>query len=188
MRNKDITFLLQQANLGDRDVLNDVYISLYGEIKKIAQFQINKLQTGETITPTVLAHECYIKMLKQNSIKMKDSKHFLNCLSISMRQLLVDIYRAKISPKRKSNAITQNMTDVIGDADIDFKILELDHLLNKIEKINSQCAEVLNFKLILTMTFPEIAQVMNLSERQIKRIWSQGKSLLMVLAEDKSSS
>ena len=184
MSKHDITILLQQANAGDLDVLSEIYSKLYGDIKKIAQFQINKLQTGQTITPTVLAHECYLKMLKLNDVRMKDRKHFLNCLSISMRQLLVDIYRAKLSPKRNFEAMTQSMTDIVGTEDIDFRILELDQLLNKVEEINKLCAQVLNFKLILTMTFPEIAEVMDMSERQIKRIWVQGKSLLMVLSED----
>ena len=57
-----ITLLLQQVSDGDKQVLNDVYQLMYTEIKSIASYQLKHLNTGQTITPTVLAHECYIKM------------------------------------------------------------------------------------------------------------------------------
>ena len=181
-KNEPITQLLHKVNTGQKELLSDIYARLYDEIKQIAQFQIAKLNTGQTITPTVLAHDCYIKLTQQNSINIHDSKHFLNCLSISMRQLLIDVYRTKLKSKSLENNAKQNFSQYIGEHDIDFKIIELDLLLRKIEKINDNCAQVLNYKLILAMTFPEIAKVMGLSERQVHRIWQQAKALLMALA------
>jgi RNA polymerase sigma factor (TIGR02999 family) len=182
MHQEPITILLQRVNSGEKELLNDIYARLYADIKQIAQFQINKLNTGETITATVLANDCYLKILKQNNINISSSKHFLNCLSISMRQLLIDVYRSKLSSKNAHKEIIHNFSQVVGETNVDFKILELDHLLNKIEKINANCAQVLNYKLILAMTFPEIAQAINKSERQVMRIWVQAKTLLMALA------
>ncbi len=183
MVKKDITILLQRVNSGEKELLNDVYSRLYDDIKQVAKYQINKLQTGQTMTPTVLAHECYLKLIKQNDVKLKDSKHFLNCLSISMRQLLVDVHRAKISNKRQHDKIVDNLSQVIGEKNIDFKILELDQLLEKVNIIDPQSAMVLNYKIILAMTFKEIAVAMDLSVRQVKRVWSHGKSLLMMLSK-----
>ncbi|MCF6317878.1 MAG: ECF-type sigma factor [Proteobacteria bacterium] len=184
MSEQAITLLLQRVKAGEKELLNDIYSRLYTDIKSIAQFQINKLNTGGTITPTVLAHDCYIKLLKQNKVNIKDSGHFLNCLSISMRQLLIDVYRSKLTAKNQHIDITQDFGEIQGDTDIDFKILELDRLLDKIDKINPVFAEILNYKLILSMTFSEIAEVMGKSERQIIRIWNQAKSLLMALSKD----
>lgn len=184
MSEQAITVLLQRVKAGEKELLNDIYSRLYADIKNIAQFQINKLNTGETITPTVLAHDCYIKLLKQNKVNVKDRGHFLNCLSISMRQILVDVYRSKLTAKNQHIDVTQSFGEIKGDTDIDFKILELDRLLVKINKINSRFADVLNYKLILSMTFPEIAKVINKSERQTIRIWNQAKSLLMALSID----
>ncbi len=184
MSEQAITVLLQRVKAGEKELLNDVYSRLYADIKNIARFQINKLNTGETITPTVLAHDCYLKLLKQNKVNVKDSAHFLNCLSISMRQLLIDVYRSKLTAKNQHIDVTREFGEIQGDTDIDFKILELDRLLDKIEKINPAFAEILNYKLILSMTFSEIAEVMGKSERQIIRIWNQAKSLLVALSKD----
>ncbi|MCF6205823.1 MAG: ECF-type sigma factor, partial [Sulfurovum sp.] len=107
-----------------------------------------------------------------------------NCLSISMRQLLIDVYRSKLTAKNQHIDVTQEFGEIKGDTDIDFKILELDRLLDKIGKINPVFAAILNYKLILSMTFSEIAEVMDKSERQIIRIWNQAKSLLVALSKD----
>ncbi len=185
MSEQAITVLLQRVKAGEKELLNDIYSRLYADIKNIAQFQINKLNTGETITPTVLAHDCYIKLLKQNKVNIKDSSHFLNCLSISMRQLLIDVYRSKLGSKHNHIDFTQEFGEVPGTTDIDFKILELDRLLAKVQKINKSYATILNYKIILSMTFPEIAKVIGKSERQTIRIWNQAKSLLVALSREK---
>jgi len=184
MSKEPITILLQRVNAGDKQLLNEIYSRLYDEIKGIARFQINKLNTGKTITPTVLAHDCYLKVIKQNNINIHDSQHFLNCLSISMRQLLIDVYRSKLTAKNQHIDISQEFGGIKGDTNVDFKILELDRLLGKINNINKNFAEILNYKLILSMTFPEIAKVINKSERQTIRIWNQAKSLLVALSND----
>jgi RNA polymerase sigma factor (TIGR02999 family) len=187
MEKEPITVLLQKVKSGDNALLSDIYTRLYDDIKQIAQFQIDKLNTGETITPTVLTHDCFIKLTQQNEINIKNSQHFLNCLSISMRQLLVDVYRSKLRFKRAHQNMTRNMTQIVGDEDIDFKILELDFLLDKVHKIDQVYAEILNYKLILAMTFSEISQAIDKSERQTIRIWNQAKALLLALSKQNFS-
>jgi RNA polymerase sigma factor (TIGR02999 family) len=184
MSDQAITVLLQRVKAGEKQLLNDIYSRLYADIKIIAQFQINKLNTGQTITPTVLAHDCYLKIAKQNNINIENSSHFLNCLSISMRQLLIDVYRSKSSLKKQYFTATKDYNDITGSTDIDFKIIELDRLLDKVAKINIKYSEILNFKIILSMTFPEIAKITGQSERNVIRIWNQAKTLLTVLAND----
>ena len=101
-----------------------------------------------------------------------------------MRQLLIDVYRSKLTAKNQHIDITKEFVEIKGDTDIDFKILELDRLLVKIDKINSSFAEILNYKLILSMTFTEISKIISKSERQTIRIWNQAKTLLVTLAKD----
>lgn len=187
MSDQSITVLLQRVNAGEKELLNEIYSKLYADIKTIAQFQINKLNTGHTITPTVLAHDCYLKIAKQNNINVENSSHFLNCLSISMRQLLIDVYRSKSSLKKQHFIATQDYNDITGSDDIDFKILDLDRLLNKIAKINGKYSEVLNYKIILSMTFFEISEVTGQSERNVIRLWNQAKTLLTALAKDNNN-
>ncbi len=146
--------------------------------------QISKLRTGETITPTVMANECYIKLAKQNHINLDNKRHFLNYLAKSMRLLLIDIIRAKSSIKRKHLTVTKNYSLVEGAQDVDFNFLEVDLLLKKVERVNVKYSEILEYKLIFNLTFKEISQLIDKSERQVMRIWKQAVTLIMVLSKE----
>ena len=176
-----ITVLLQQSELGDSEVLNDVYELLYEDIKSIAGFQLKQIQSGETITPTVLAHECYLKIIQTQDLPIENRRHFLNCLARSMRLYLIDVLRAKQSKKRQAIQVSKHLTEFVGNADVSFKLIEVDLALDKVEKIDEQLAEILQHKLIFNLTFKEIALVLGLSERHVMRLWKQAKALLLAI-------
>lgn len=184
MTEPDITVLLQKLSLGEKDRLDDVYTSLYDEIKRIALHQISHLNSGETITPTVIANECYLKLAKQSEINLSSKRHFLNYLAKTMRLMLIDIIRSKSSGKRSHAGIDDNISLVVGDKDVDIKWLEIDQLLDKIERINPQFSEILQHKLIFNLTFREIAELMGISERQVMRLWKQATTLITALSNN----
>ena len=184
MPNHQVTELLNQSKLGDAQVLNDVYEILYDDIKVVAGYQLKQINTGETITPTVLAHECYLKLYQTNRISVENRRHFLNCLAQSMRMYLIDVLRAKKSQKRHAKQVAIQLTEFVGNDDVSFKLIEIDLALNQIEKIDPRLAEILQHKLIFNLTFNEIAEVCELSERQVMRLWKQAKALLIAMTGD----
>ena len=184
MSTHSITVLLQKLSKGETNLLDDVYSQLYKEIKAIALNQINQLNTGSTITPTVIANECYIKLAKKNNINLSNKRHFLNYLAKSMRLLLIDILRSKSSKKRQHIAIEENFSLVIGDEDVNLEWLEIDLLLKKIERINIEYSQLLEYKLIFNLTFKEISTLIHKSERQVMRLWNQAVTLIMALSKE----
>ncbi len=179
MYNHQVTALLNQSRAGDVNVLNDVYEILYDDIKAVAGFQLKQINTGETITPTVLAHECYLKLYRTDHIPIENRRHFLNCLARSMRMYLIDVLRAKQTQKRHVENGYEGLTELVGTDDISFKLIEIDLALDKVEKIDHQLAEILQHKLIFNLTFKEIAAVFDISERHVMRLWKQAKALLI---------
>ncbi|MFC3194466.1 ECF-type sigma factor [Marinicella sediminis] len=182
----EITVLLNQVTLGDKEVLNEVFARLYGEIRAIAGYQLKQLNPGQTITPTVLANECYLKLYQAQHIPIESKRHFLNCLSKSMRLYLIDVLRAKSSQKRQELGISHQLTDLVGAEDVSLKLIELDKWLNQIEQVDAVLAEVLHHKLIFNLTFSEMASAMDKSERQVMRLWKQAKALLLAMSEETS--
>lgn len=187
MADHQVTALLNQSKLGNVHALNEVYEILYDDIKAVAGFQLKQLQTGQTITPTVLAHECYLKLYQIKHIPIENRRHFLNCLARSMRMYLIDVLRAKQSQKRHAFQAADRLTDLVGSEDVSFKLIEIDLALNKIEKIDPQLAEILQHKLIFNLTFKEIAEVLSMSERHVMRLWKQAKALLIAMLSDEAS-
>ncbi len=167
--------------MGNKQVLDQVYELLYTEIRSIAGYQLKRLKTGETITPTVLANECYLKINQNKDFRPSNKRHFLNCLSQSMRGFLVDSLRAQNSAKRKGQNVDTGITEMIGDQDVSFRLMDIDIMLEKMQEINVQLTEVVQYKLLFSLTFIEIADILQISDRQVKRRWKQGKALLLSL-------
>ena len=184
MTTQSITVLLDKIGKGEKDLLDDVYSQLYAEIKAIAYNQIKQLKTGQTITPTVMANECYIKLAKKNNINLSNKRHFLNYLAKSMRLLLIDILRSKSSKKRQHITSNQTFSSMIGDDDVNLEWLEIDILLKKIERINVEYSQLLEYKLIFNLTFKEISELVNKSERQVIRNWNNATALILALSKE----
>jgi RNA polymerase sigma factor (TIGR02999 family) len=187
MASGEVTALLNQVQAGKTHKLNEVYALLYAEIKSIAGYQLQRLHSGQTITPTVLAHECYLKLLKSEQVSVENKRHFLNCLSKTMRQFLIDSLRAKSSQKRKGQQVNNGLTEYIGDEDVSFKLIEIDRMLEQVEQVDYKLAELLHYKLIFNLSFKEIAAVIEQSERQVMRYWKQAKSLLIAMLNNGES-
>lgn len=184
MTTSSITVLLEKLGQGDKSLLDDIYSELYEEIKAVAYNQIKQLKTGQTITPTVVANECYIKLSKTNNINVSNKRHLLNYLAKSMRLLLIDILRQKSSNKRNHLITSQSFSMVMGDDDINLEWLEIDLLLKKIERINVEYSELLEYKLIFNLTFKEISELIDKSERQVIRIWNNASALITALSKE----
>ena len=157
------------------------------KLKPLQQIKSVNLNTGETITPTVMANECYLKLAKKNKIDISNKRHFLNYLAKSMRLLLIDILREKSTAKRKFIESTKSINIIEGQENINFDFLEVDRLLEKIEKINPEYSEMLQFKLIFNLTFKEISELLQKSERQVMRVWTHATTLIMALSKDSRS-
>lgn len=184
MTTSSITVLLEKLGKGNKDLLDEIYSKLYSEIKAIAFNQIKQLKSGQTITPTVMANECYIKLAKKNNINLSNKRHFLNYLAKSMRALLIDILRSKSSNKRQHITSEQSYSMVIGEDDVNLEWLEVDLLLKKIERINVEYSQLLEYKLIFNLTFKEISELVKKSERQVMRNWNNAITLIMALSKE----
>ncbi len=181
MTTSEVSALLNEAKDGDPIIFNKIYELLYAEIKSIASFQLSHLYAGQTISPTVLAHECYLKLMKNKNITFENKRHFLNCMTKAMRLYLIDTLRAKSSQKRKVHQVDIEITGFVGDEDVSFKLMEIDRMLDMVEQIDAKMSELLHYKLIINLSFKEIADVFQQSERQTMRQWKQAKALLIAM-------
>lgn len=177
-----ITELLNDSLSGNEQALGQVYELLYSEIKSIARIQLSRLQPGQTITPTVLVNECFLRIQKNQSFEAVNKKHFMNCLALCMRRYLIDQLRSQKSAKRDGQPVDHSITEVVGTEDVCCHLFDLELLLNKVMQIDPQLAEVLQYKLFLNLTFKEMSGVLEVSEKQLKRRWKQAKILILTIS------
>jgi RNA polymerase sigma factor (TIGR02999 family) len=179
--NKKLIQLFEKIQNGDLSQIDEVYSILYNDIKAIAAYQINLVNSGETVTPTVLANECYLKLIKAKNIPSHDRRHFMQYLSKSMRSFLLDTIRAKNSLKRNGLQMDASISQYVGLDDIDIRFMDIDRMLNLVDEVDHVLAEILQYKLIFNLTYIEIGDLLNKSDRHIQRLWKRAKSLLIAL-------
>ncbi len=181
--NNQITQILR-GEVNSRDTLNQVFKLMYPEIKYLANAQLARLNTGQTITPTVLVNECYMKLSKPDKLSFENRKHFICTVAKCMRQFLVDRVRKNMRLKRAGEISQEPITQIMGASDVDFKLLEIDEILTKLEHIDPDMAELAELRFFSGHSLQEIADINNVSKRTIIRKWKVTKTFIISLVDD----
>ncbi|VAW36893.1 hypothetical protein MNBD_GAMMA01-2151 [hydrothermal vent metagenome] len=179
MKNQ-ITKILSQQVKG-RDTLDQIFNLMYPEIKKLANAQLSRLNTGQTITPTVLVNECYMKLAKPSNLSFENRKHFICTVAKCMRQFLVDKVRKNMRLKRAGAISHEPITQIIGEQDVNFKLLEIDEIITKLELIDVDMAQLAELRFFSGHSLQEIADFQKVSKRTIIRKWNMTKSFITTL-------
>jgi len=182
-----ITILLNQTKSKSKTDLDHIYALLYQEIKAVAQNQLAHVHNNNTISATVLAHECYLKLLQTENPNHQDRKHLLNYLAKAMRRFLIDQIRSKNRVKRKGS-LRYEVSQILGADDVEINVIEIDRLIDILAEVDAHLAELFEQKVIFNFTFKELADIFGLSERQVIRQWNQAKTLILTLIENQDGS
>jgi len=183
MKNQITKILSGKVN--GRDTLDQVFNLMYPEIKKLANAQLARLNTGQTITPTVLVNECYMKLAKPTELSFENRKHFICTVAKCMRQFLVDKVRKNMRLKRAGEISHEPLTQLVGDNDVDFKLLEIDEIITKLNLIDPAMAELAELRFFSGHSLQEIADIQKISKRTIIRKWNMTKSFIITLLDEK---
>src|SRR6185312_7478494 len=88
------------ADKGEADSRHQLFATLYGELRRLAQRELRRAGASLTLSPTTLLHEVYLNLHKREGIDFPDRPHFLAYASRAMRGLIIDYARSKQALKR----------------------------------------------------------------------------------------
>jgi RNA polymerase sigma factor (TIGR02999 family) len=175
----EITVLLAAARHGDPAALRAVFDQLYPELRRIAK---SRLEAGErTLTPTVLVHEAFVRLISNNELELNDRRHFLACAARAMRAIVIDQLRRRTAVKRGGAEDDVSIDLVVSQLvvqPLDVELLALDEALDKLDCINPRQREVVELRYFGGIEFADIAELMGCSERTAKREWERARAFL----------
>jgi RNA polymerase sigma factor (TIGR02999 family) len=175
----DVTAILRAAQAGDREAAARLLPLVYDELHKLAQARLAKLPPGQTLQPTALVHEAYLRLLGKADLHLESKRHFFFAAARAMRDILVEQARSKAGPKRGGGRRRVELADAVADegppAD---EVLALHEALAELEKEDSLKAQIVNLRYFAGMTVEETAQVLGLSVRTLHRHWRFVKAWL----------
>ncbi|HEU0119483.1 MAG TPA: sigma-70 family RNA polymerase sigma factor [Bryobacteraceae bacterium] len=176
----EITLLLRAARDGDQAALDRVINTTYAELRRLAQSYMAKERRDHTLQPTALVHEACIHLLGRDVNSLADRQHFFACAAQQMRRVLLDHARSRRAQKRGGNELlrvtTVDLTMPQQSAAIDMLIL--DEALDALAKQDPRQCQIVELRYFAGMTAEEIAEVLNVTVRTVRRDWVHARALL----------
>jgi RNA polymerase sigma factor (TIGR02999 family) len=171
----EVTRLLQAVRAGDRAALDRVVPLVYDDLRRLARRHLAREHGARTLRPTDLVHEAYLK-LAGGEMGAADRAHFLAIAAHAMRQVLVDQARSRNAAKRGVGWNRATLTDNIRAAD--FEPDELIALDAAMERLEPRQRQVVEFRFFGGMEESEIAEVLGVSDRTVRRDWVKARAWL----------
>ncbi|HXM40379.1 MAG TPA: ECF-type sigma factor [Bryobacteraceae bacterium] len=180
----DITRLISEWQRGDKAAENALFEALYNRLHAKALQVLRSEPRGQSMGPTALVHEAYLKLEQSERLEVTDRKHFVRLVAKVMRDILVDRARARLSSKRGGDLVRVEESDqlVRTDADAD-EILAVDLALGTLKRQSPRQAQLVVLRYYGGFTMEESAAVMGVSERTAKRDWEQARVRLRAAIE-----
>ena len=173
----EITDWLARARAGDRASLDRVFAQLYGDLKRLAAVRGRGM--GDTLSPTALVNELYLKFSGGRTIDLSDRLHFLATAARAMRGLAVDHIRAAQAQKRGGGVAPVTLSvELAGPGGDPVDLLALDQALERLDAVDPQQRELVELHYFAGLDFVEIAALREVNERTVRRGWSRACAFL----------
>jgi RNA polymerase sigma factor (TIGR02999 family) len=167
-----VTQVLRAAQAGDADAAARLLPMVYAELRKLAHARMAHLPANQTLQPTALVHEAYLRLVGKAGLQLDGRRQFFFAAARAMRDILVEQARAKAGPKRGGGRRRIELDDAVAVIEPPSgKMLALHEALNELEKDDPLKAQIVNLRYFAGMTVKETADVLGLSERSLHRHW-----------------
>ena len=170
--------LLRKASDGAPAAESRLFELLYLDLRRLAAWNMGNQQPGQSLTPTGLVNETFVRLFGGRRPRLKDRQHFLALCCRVMRRVLVDRARYKMRSKRKTADTVSLSLIEIGDFQSPEAVLAIDQALTRLAVEYPRGANVVEMRFFGGLEDEEIAAVLNASIRTIQRDWKFSKAWL----------
>jgi RNA polymerase sigma factor (TIGR02999 family) len=160
-------------------VSSDLFTDLYAQLRQIAQSALRRSGPQLTVSPTTLLHEAYLKISGREALDFPDRAHFMAYASRAMRRLVIDFVRERRAVKRGAGFEITSIPAEAGEiADESLELQRISDAIDELATVNETLAELVDLKFFCGFSFPEIAALLNISERTVMRDWNKARLYL----------
>lgn len=174
----EVTRLLREMRQGNRGAAERVFPLLYSELHKLAAACMRRERPDHSLQATALIHEAYLRLAGEE-IEWHDRAHYIGFAAHVMRQVLVDHARARQAQRRAGAMQRVEMRDdlAVSPQRLD-EVVSVDAALTRLAAENPRQARVVELRYFGGLTVDQIAQVLSIAPRSVKRDWSLARMRL----------
>jgi RNA polymerase sigma factor (TIGR02999 family) len=174
-----MTHIPETIEPGDPKAADQLLPLVYEELRKLAACKLAQEAPGQTLQPTALVHEAWLRVSGLHPQQFQNRAHFFAAAAEAMRRILVDNARRKRAARHGGGQQRVDLPELASAvAEDDDKVLAVNEALDRFAVLDPQKAELVKLRYFVGMTLEEAAKALGLSERTAKRHWAFARAWL----------
>jgi RNA polymerase sigma factor (TIGR02999 family) len=175
----DVTRILESIEHGDPKAADELLPLVYGELRRLAASRMANETPNQTLQPTALVHEAWLRLVGDVNPKFDGRAHFFAAAAEAMRRILIDKARRKRAVRHGGDQqrVELEGVDVAVPGDDD-ELLAVSEALDKLAAQNKVEAELVKLRYFVGMTIDEAAEVLGISARSADNYWAHARAWL----------
>jgi len=183
-----ITRLLQLAAAGDRSALDQIYASLYPDLKRIARSRLRQQGRGDSMGTTTLLHESFVRLVNARDLRLQDRRHFFAYAARTMRNIIIDSARERLAERRGGDSehvpLDGDEAEQVADTSTSEELIRVSEALLDLEAVDPELAELVDMRYFGGYTESEIAELQGITDRTVRRRWDKARAWLYIALND----
>jgi RNA polymerase sigma factor (TIGR02999 family) len=181
----EVTRILSAVKLGDSLAAEQLLPIVYNELRMLAARKLAQEKPGQTLEPTALVHEAYLRLLgPAEPPAFRDREHFFTAAATAMRRILVDHARRKRSQKRGGGYHRQDLNDLAA-SESDDELMALSEALDQLAVDEPLKARLVELRYFAGLTNDQAAEVLDISSTTADRHWAYARAWLQTAVRGK---
>ncbi len=175
----EVTRILNSIADGHSENADEILPVVYEELRNLARQKMSREPSDHTLQPTALVHEAWLRVAGPNEALWNSRTHFFCAAAEAMRRILVERARRKLARKHGGDQIRVDFDGLEIPAEINpEKLLCVHQALDELAAESPVQAEVVKLRFFVGMSHAEIASILDVSEKTVKRYWAHAKAWL----------
>jgi RNA polymerase sigma factor (TIGR02999 family) len=175
-----VSVVFQAAQAGDRQAAADLLPLVYAELHELARARLAAQPAGQTLQPTALVHEAYLRIAGDSQVSWEGRQHFFFAAARAMRDILVEQARRKAGPRQGGGRRREELDEACAVLEPPSdNVLAVHEALGELEARDPLKAQIVLLRYFTGLTTEETAAVLGLAERTLDRHWRYIRAWLM---------
>ena len=173
----ELTLALQ--SVGDGGASEEILPLIYQDLRRQAGMQMAAEPAGQTLQPTALVHEAWLRIVGGKRQRWENRAHFFGAAAEAMRRILIESARRKVRLKRGGGQVRLDIDEIeLAQATPEEKILLIDEAVERLRQEDPARAEIVLLKFYGGFSNKEVAASLGIAERTVERHWAYAKAWL----------
>ena len=176
----EVTRILEAISSGDKRAADLLFPLVYDELRRLARLRMAREKPGQTLQPTALVHDAYLRLVGDVDAKWETRAHFFGAAALAMRRILVERARRRRSARHggQMERVTLDEPAVGATSDRAVDLLSLDRALQRLEAYDARLAAVVMLQFFGGLEIEETARALGVSRATVKRDWTYARAWL----------